>query len=498
MDNSARKINLAKFKKHKARVLVVTDVAARGIDLPQLDFVINYDFPHKPKLFVHRVGRTARAGRSGAAISILQPDELAYLLDLQLFLATTKVQPVLNGQPNGIHGRLPSRQLQMYHEAVLQSHNTNSSLAGSYQSLINAVKLYRETRVAPSPASVAKAKLLLTESGGSENDTTIRLEVHPMFSGLIDKAEAAAEDFITKLKGFRPNQTIFEVEKQKGNIVGSKKTNKNKGPVSSVESSHLRQTVLKIRGEKQRLKELGDTEKAAVSLAETTAKNLKKRKAVEMSDSSDFSDDESSPVVSEAKRPKFEDDKFFMKMAPTDANQAIERGLSITDGKGSGNLEDMLLELAPDDDRSIFRKRSLMKWDQRKRKFIRDDTDDKKKAKQYIRTESGQRIKAAAGTSGKMYKDWMEKTKKRIPSNGEQEQGGSEVTPRSALPYKHWQNKKQDSGAKGGYKGRPAPRDEVRSRDQIKKTRQDEAKKKQREEHWQKERAKTQRRKGRD
>ena len=66
MDSSARKINLAKFTKKRAQVLIVTDVAARGIDIPQLDFVINYDFPDKAKLFVHRVGRTARAGKSGA------------------------------------------------------------------------------------------------------------------------------------------------------------------------------------------------------------------------------------------------------------------------------------------------------------------------------------------------------------------------------------------------------------------------------------------------
>lgn len=53
---SARKINAAKFQTGKVSVLLVTDIAARGIDIPQLDSVINYHFPPKPKLFVHRVG----------------------------------------------------------------------------------------------------------------------------------------------------------------------------------------------------------------------------------------------------------------------------------------------------------------------------------------------------------------------------------------------------------------------------------------------------------
>ena len=59
---AARKIHVGKFSAGRAHVMVVTDVAARGIDIPLLDNVINFDFPPKPKLFVHRVGRAARAG----------------------------------------------------------------------------------------------------------------------------------------------------------------------------------------------------------------------------------------------------------------------------------------------------------------------------------------------------------------------------------------------------------------------------------------------------
>ena len=64
---SARKISIAKFRAGKVQFLVVTDVAARGIDIPLLDNVINYDFPAQPKLFVHRVGRAARCAALGIA-----------------------------------------------------------------------------------------------------------------------------------------------------------------------------------------------------------------------------------------------------------------------------------------------------------------------------------------------------------------------------------------------------------------------------------------------
>ena len=57
LDQAARKINVAKFQFRKVRVMIVTDLAARGIDIPLLDNVINFHFPAKPKLFVHRVGK---------------------------------------------------------------------------------------------------------------------------------------------------------------------------------------------------------------------------------------------------------------------------------------------------------------------------------------------------------------------------------------------------------------------------------------------------------
>lgn len=86
MDQVARKENLARFRSGEKPILVVTDVAARGIDVPLIDHVIHYAFPPSAKLFVHRSGRAARAGRIGYCWGIVDPEELPYMVDLHVFL----------------------------------------------------------------------------------------------------------------------------------------------------------------------------------------------------------------------------------------------------------------------------------------------------------------------------------------------------------------------------------------------------------------------------
>lgn len=74
---------LADFKSDKTRILVATDIAARGIDISHLSHVVNYDLPNEPETYVHRIGRTGRAGLSGIAISFCDFNEKAYLKDIQ-------------------------------------------------------------------------------------------------------------------------------------------------------------------------------------------------------------------------------------------------------------------------------------------------------------------------------------------------------------------------------------------------------------------------------
>lgn len=79
---NARQRALSNFKDHTTRVLIATDIAARGIDVDHLSHVINYELPNVPETYVHRIGRTGRAGRSGVAIAFCDSEELPLLKDI--------------------------------------------------------------------------------------------------------------------------------------------------------------------------------------------------------------------------------------------------------------------------------------------------------------------------------------------------------------------------------------------------------------------------------
>ena len=85
---------LQSFRRGSARVLVATDIAARGIDVPGVSHVINFELPNEPESYVHRIGRTARAGAEGIAVSFCDATEYAYLRDIE---ALTRVPIAVAG-----------------------------------------------------------------------------------------------------------------------------------------------------------------------------------------------------------------------------------------------------------------------------------------------------------------------------------------------------------------------------------------------------------------
>jgi ATP-dependent RNA helicase RhlE len=93
----ARTEALNRFKRGVTRVLVATDVAARGIDVDDIGLVVNYDVPRDPEIYVHRVGRTARAGAQGVAMTLMSPDEWTSMSDVEKLMGRTFSREVVPG-----------------------------------------------------------------------------------------------------------------------------------------------------------------------------------------------------------------------------------------------------------------------------------------------------------------------------------------------------------------------------------------------------------------
>lgn len=92
-DQSERTAALTAFKNKKVRILIATDISARGIDIPDIHFVINYDLPEKVENYVHRVGRTGRAVKKGSALSFCSKEEMPLLGEIEQFL-TKKIEVI--------------------------------------------------------------------------------------------------------------------------------------------------------------------------------------------------------------------------------------------------------------------------------------------------------------------------------------------------------------------------------------------------------------------
>lgn len=241
LDSEARRINLGAFRSGQKPILVVTDVAARGIDVPLIDHVIHYNFPASPKLFVHRSGRAARAGRIGFCWGLVEPDELPYMIDLHLFLgrkpstgsSESEQYALADMTPDMVHyGSVPETIITEEVENVQRI--LNSELSGSQQAEAlraltkvcnNAMKQYRKTRAEPSRDAIRRAKAILE---GERMVTGQRLgggsiTTHPLLRGTALARQKKAgdglgsienslkrEEFLRAMSNFRPKETVFE------------------------------------------------------------------------------------------------------------------------------------------------------------------------------------------------------------------------------------------------------------------------------------------------
>jgi len=261
MDQEARKNNLQAFKSGRTPILIVTDVAARGIDIPLIDHVIHYSFPPTAKLFVHRSGRAARAGRIGYCWGLVDSEEMPYMVDLHLFLGrklstgqTEAIEPKEDGtegkEAEDLVYRVKDMTPDMVHYGSIPESTSveevenvrriiNSELTGSHDSYDlrsavricnNAMMQYRRSRPEASRQGVRRSKAILEgkkEKSGKRvgggmipaHPVLRKAEIDRIMAGTgVTKENAKAkidelkqrEVMLKAMSLFRPKETVFE------------------------------------------------------------------------------------------------------------------------------------------------------------------------------------------------------------------------------------------------------------------------------------------------
>ncbi|THV47813.1 hypothetical protein BGAL_0287g00110 [Botrytis galanthina] len=435
LDQTARNIQVEDFRTGKSNILVVTDVAARGIDIPVLANVINYDFPPQPKVFVHRVGRTARAGQRGWSYSLVRDTDAPYLLDLQLFLG----RRLLLGRECGdspnyaedvIVGALQRNEIESKSEWITKLLYDDDDLTALRNVSAKGEKLYVKTRNSASSESAKRAKEVVASKGW--------MELHPLFKDVTNGAEQARLDMLAKISGFRPNETVFEIG-QKGKAAHSE---------AAEIMRHRREKIIPRRQKEEDEKaaaaaeELDDDTPMEVDGGDGDDDDLEVTVTGGDDDMAEASENELEVTFSKAAQKgkgrtlSWKDSENFMSYTPKTINTAEERGYGVHSGsyntasQNSNFVEaarGVTMDLTNDDGAKSFAEPARakgMRWDKKNSKYVaRANDEDGSKGTKYIRGESGQKI-AASFQSGR-FDRWRKAHKvDRMPRTGEAEREG--------------------------------------------------------------------------
>lgn len=481
MDQASRKINLGKFRAKKTNLLIVTDVAARGIDIPLLNNVFNYSFPPTAKLFVHRVGRAARAGRSGTAYSFVDPDETPFMVDLHLYIgrrledsspeesAGTKPYSLSTMTVKDVHyGAFPNELIDQeteYIQELLRSHPQVSPLVKVCD---NAYKAYARTRADPSKLSIRRAKELAVK------------KVHPLFQKdyVLDKEKVEKAAYIDSLQTFRPPQTIFEiaagahssakrsspgvqmmVKKRKlhGKIIATETVKaadkaKAKEEAAALNAAADKEEAAEAGAEglahaKEQTEKTQDAEEAeeaaqppkkkAFFLSKHERKQLKKRVAAGEKEEDVMKEfaaakeqqasnaDSDNQEVSEGAAQSFKDDDNYIGYMK-DGEYTTEGFLAKNADGGKVNafaearLEEAILDVNPDEAIEMNKKRRILHWDVRKKKFVKTTAGElTSQGTLKRRNESGVNVRKKQQV-GEVYRKWQQKQHKRVAGGGEE------------------------------------------------------------------------------
>ncbi|KAM5348219.1 hypothetical protein ACJ41O_008043 [Fusarium nematophilum] len=464
LDQTARRIQVEDFRRGKTNILVVTDVAARGIDIPVLANVINFDFPPQPKVFVHRVGRTARAGQRGWSYSLVRDTDAPYLLDLQLFLGKKLVIGQENTTPSFaddvVVGALKRDSVETHVEWFNKVMYESEDLSALRVVAGKAEKLYLRTRNSAASQSAKRARELVGTKGWAQ--------LHPLFGEDVDGAEQARADMLARISGFKPQETIFEIGHR------DKSTTE-----AAVVMKQLRKKITPRNREETKDQE-DDFEGLDDVPAQMDVDSDDDDDEVDMEDGLEESSDDGLEVTvsnnnSKKGQTDWRDSEVFMSYTPRTFNVAEERGYGVqSGGQGSSFVEaarDVTMDLTNDESAKAFGApaRSKMRWDKKSKKYVsRDNDDDGSKGAKMVRGESGVKI-AASFQSGRFDKWKRANRLGKLPHVGEAERpsgGNSAAHIPSGVRYKHKQERapKEADKYRDDYRVRKKRVDEARDK----------------------------------
>ena len=396
LEQDIRNSTLEDFKKGRKKILIVTDVAARGIDIPLLDNVINFNFPDNHKLFIHRVGRTARAGRSGRVFNLISSEELPYFFDIKYYLGKLfvlssdndelKKEDTLDNYNTISYGSIPQEViLKMKTEKIDYLFNSGLDIDELYKSMIRAEKKGLTFKLKPSRYGIAEAKKLLNE---------LNIKVHPFYAKKYYDEEKI--QFLNELKNYKPKELYFE-------RVNETMVDKNvlKEFKSKVDIFHKKKEYEKEL-EKKREEELEKKNIEDDIIYEQEQKQLDEdKKQIE----------QMKFLGKKIKRSKIKDFKNKTQCISNAKEENKEVLKNLWGGEKPLELEELTININTDD---TYEKVKKTVWNSKKKTF---ETHMLDKFGNKIKNESGQSVKK--NENFHPYKEWKKKSKLSIQNAGE-------------------------------------------------------------------------------
>ncbi|KAI9652778.1 MAG: ATP-dependent RNA helicase dbp10 [Alyxoria varia] len=430
LDQTARKMHAESFRNGYTSILVVTDVAARGIDIPILANVINYDFPPHPKAFVHRVGRTARAAKQGWSYNMVQPSDIPYVLDLQLFLgralvAGQKPSKTPSFAEDVVMGSIPHTKLETSVEWATKLLEDSEELQNQKLVASKGEKLYMRTRKSASTESVKRA-------GSLSKDQKLQ-EANAIYDDGIDSTSVQRDQMLARIGGFRPQETVFELGRhantsESGNVVRRQR--------EKIESKRRDHTIVQQPTLSDHDGELmSDAQQGSDSFDHESQSERSSYHEHEESEDS-LSDDDELDIVQPSSdthlngknTESWQDSEHFISYQPRETNTIEDRGYGVKSGSSDQSTfveaaRGVTMDLGADQSRGYAEasRPRPMQWDKRSRKYVSKGGEaEGSQRSNSIVGESGQRL-AASFRSGR-FSAWRKSNKiSGMPRVGENE-----------------------------------------------------------------------------